>query len=101
MALDGTKEAHKDDGMFPNPSHQTVASALALLESLRPRILALLEGQQLRVPLEQIDIMPPERGHPECAHVMFASPRYDSEDGKRLKRVCGWFYVVCHLSDRH
>lgn len=35
----------------------TLDTALGLLASLRPRVLAILENQPLRIPLEVLDIM--------------------------------------------
>ncbi|EKM59199.1 uncharacterized protein PHACADRAFT_191520 [Phanerochaete carnosa HHB-10118-sp] len=66
---------------------RTVAAALALLRELRPRVQALLAGAPLRVALRHVDIMRPDRGDPERAHVMWAGPSLDSEDARHLKRV--------------
>ena len=80
---EGTSEAN---------ANKTISSAIAFLQSLRPRIIDELGGAGLRIPLERIGIMKPERGNMERAHVMFAGPAVEdpmSEDVRRLKRVCG------------
>ena len=53
----------------------SLSSAIEFLQSLRPRILDLLENKQLLVPLEEMDIMKPDRGDPEKAHVLWVGPR--------------------------
>lgn len=70
---------------------KTVSTALALLTSLRPRVLAILENQPLRIPLEVLDIMQPHRGGARNAHVMFVGPDEsdESEANRRLRAVCG------------
>lgn len=47
----------------------------------------LLGGERLRVGLERMDIMRPDRGDSSRAHVMYVGPMLDSEDAKRLKAV--------------
>lgn len=68
---------------------KTVDAALALLRELRPRVLEMLGGAPLRVALRQADVMKPERGDPERAHVMWVGPPHDDEDARRLTRVAG------------
>lgn len=66
----------------------TVTTALALLTSLRPRILAFLGTQPLRIALEVLDIMRPHRSAATNAHIMFIGPG-ENEGNKRLRAVCG------------
>lgn len=82
----------------------THAEAQALLNALRPRILALLADGggdgRLRVALRRIDIMPPERGDVERAHVMWAGPPLEGAEcdaeSVKLKRVCRMrFHRAC------
>jgi activating signal cointegrator complex subunit 1 len=68
---------------------KTVQTAIELLHQLRPQILEKLGGETLRVGLNSMDIMRPERGDLTKAHVMWAGPTYDNERAQRLKRVCG------------
>lgn len=68
---------------------RTLESAIALLRELRPRILELLSDAQLLVALHRVDIMRPDRGDLEKAHVMWAGPSHDNDDAQRLKRVSG------------
>lgn len=72
-------------------TQKTVSTALALLTSLRPRVLAILDNQPLRIPLEVLDIMQPHRGGARNAHVMFVGPEEseESEGNRRLRAVCG------------
>lgn len=70
-------------------SAKTLSGATALLQNLRPRILELLENAQLNVVFDRVDIMRPDRGDLEKAHVMWVGPSQDSEDARRLKLVSG------------
>lgn len=70
---------------------KTLQSALSILTELRPRILDILGGQKLRVALNRMDIMQPERGDRDKAHVLWLGSRLDDEDGMRLKDVCSMF----------
>ena len=74
-----------------NAPPPTLAAARALLESLRPRVLQMLRGQRLRVGLERMDVLQPERGDASRAHVLFVGPVLGGEDGRRLRSVCGAF----------
>ncbi|KAH8106395.1 hypothetical protein DFH11DRAFT_1732938 [Phellopilus nigrolimitatus] len=85
---------HTNSGNLELPE-KTVTSAFSLLQSLRPRILGILDGAPLRVPLQQIGILKPERGDPGKAHVMYVGPIEDvpctdseSQDVRRLALVC-------------
>ena len=68
---------------------RTVEAALALLVQLRPQIMDILNGEELRVTLQRADIMRPERGDLERAHVMWVGPPLEGEDAARLKHVAG------------
>lgn len=48
---------------------ETLSAALALLTSLRPRVLAILGTQPLRITLEVLDIMRPHGGGATDAHI--------------------------------
>ncbi|KAF8495772.1 AKAP7 2'5' RNA ligase-like domain-containing protein [Russula emetica] len=78
----------------PNPTansnseqeqQRDLASATALLDSLAPRLRALLAQNPLRVPLDRLAIMQPD---PARAHVLYAEPDLRSTDGRRLRAVC-------------
>ncbi|KIM60671.1 hypothetical protein SCLCIDRAFT_1216572 [Scleroderma citrinum Foug A] len=71
------------------PSHRTVSDALSLLSSLKPRIMELLVGNRLRVPLQRMHIMDPDGGDPDHAHVLWLGPSPDAADAHRLQRVGG------------
>lgn len=73
---------------------KTLAAAIALLNALRPRIIGLLQNSPLRVALNRVDIMRPDRGDIEQAHVMWAGPSLANEDARRLKRVSGQFRIA-------
>lgn len=70
---------------------KTLGTALVLLTSLRPRILAIMDAQPFCVPLESLDIMHPLRGGAKNAHVMFVGPgeREEREENRKLREVCG------------
>lgn len=78
-------------GVSSESPPQTVESALALLNQLKPKILEMLDGERLRVALEYVDIMRPDRGDLEKAHVMWIGPPREGDDAQRLKRISGWF----------
>ncbi|KAA1472261.1 hypothetical protein DENSPDRAFT_170707 [Dentipellis sp. KUC8613] len=65
-----------------------LGAARVLLASLRPQILQALGSSSLRVGLDMVDIMPPERGDANRAHVMFAGPDPEGHDGRTLWRIC-------------
>ncbi|KAL4244527.1 Activating signal cointegrator 1 complex subunit 1 [Abortiporus biennis] len=70
----------------------TLESSKTLLSDLRPKILEILSGNPLTVPLNRIDIMRPDRGDPEKAHVMWAGPSNEGEDFKKLKDVTNFIH---------
>ena len=102
MSLDsGTSESANDggetlDAPAPPQRPRTVASAVTLLQELRPRILELLEEAQLDVSFDRMDIMRPDQGDLERAHVMWVGPSYDGDDARRLKRVAGTTIVFLY-----
>ena len=63
-----------------------LAGATALLDSLAPRIRAVLAQSPLRVPLGRLAVM---QSDPTRAHVLYAEPDLRSPDGRRLRAVCG------------
>jgi activating signal cointegrator complex subunit 1 len=65
-------------------------NALTLLRSLRGRIMGILSKSRapLKIKLDTIDIMPPERRDLKRAHVMFAGPNRRSEGADVLNAVC-------------
>lgn len=71
---------------------KTLQDAAALLTQLKPEILARLEGNPLRVALNHVDIMRPERGDLEKAHVMWVGPAPGDEDTRRLKGVSEYLH---------
>ena len=74
-------------------SPKTTKTALAHLQSLKEPIISILQGSPLRISLEAIDIMKPERNDPDKAHVMFVGPNEvnskDMEQYQKLVSVCG------------
>ncbi|KAI8986312.1 kinase A anchor protein [Trametes punicea] len=66
---------------------RTLEAAQRVLEELRPKIVEMLGQERLRVTLDSMDIMKPERGDQERAHVMWVGPSLDGESGKKLKAV--------------
>ena len=74
-------------------SPKTTKTALAHLQSLKEPIISILRGNPLRISLEAIDIMKPERNDPDKAHVMFVGPNEvnskDMEQYQKLVSVCG------------
>ncbi|KAI6110686.1 kinase A anchor protein, partial [Pisolithus croceorrhizus] len=86
MALDDGTSISSTSGSTSAPS-KTLQEALSLLLSLEPRIKELLSGSHLRVPLHRMNIMEPDGGNPDNAHVLWLGPSHDSEDARRLQRV--------------
>lgn len=66
---------------------KTLANAQALLSSLRPRVMELLDGHGLRIPLTEMNITKPDRGDADNAHILWVGPSLDTEDAQRLKIV--------------
>ena len=84
-------------------SRKTLSEALSLLSSLRPQISELLCGTRLKVPLQMMNIMPPDGRDPDRAHVLWLGPSLENEDAQRLLQVggecqcCGNF--ICFADD--
>jgi len=73
----------------PQPQSKTLSSALALLTALKPRIRTILGDHKLRVALDRMDIMKPDRGDLDRAHVMWLGPLLEGDDdARRLREVC-------------
>ncbi|KAI0049388.1 hypothetical protein FA95DRAFT_1677515 [Auriscalpium vulgare] len=73
---------------LPEYPNLTLAAARQTLRALQPRIHQLLQGERLRVGLDRLDIMKPERGNPERAHVLYVGPDLSSAAGHKLRMVC-------------
>lgn len=69
------------------PTSRTLDGALALLHQVRPQVMQLLNGQKLRVAFRSMDIMKPERGDLERAHVMWVGPSPEDNCARLLKSV--------------
>lgn len=70
-------------------SRKTLSEALSLLSSLQPQVSKVLRGARLKVPFKIMDIMPPDGGDPDKAHVLWFGPSLESEDAQRLREVGG------------
>ncbi|KAG2122443.1 kinase A anchor protein, partial [Suillus cothurnatus] len=68
-------------------SRRTLADAQALLGTLKTRVMELLDGHSLCIPLTEMNIMNPDRGNADNAHVLWLGPSMDTEDAQRLKSV--------------
>ncbi|KAG2114376.1 kinase A anchor protein [Suillus discolor] len=66
---------------------RTLEDAQALLSTLRTRVMELLNGHSLSIPLTEMNIMNPDRGNADHAHVLWMGPSLDTEDAQRLKSV--------------
>lgn len=95
MALDGSITP---DGQ----KYRTVQAAQELLNQLKPQIITTLAEDKLRVSLQRIDIMKPERRDPARAHVMWMGPSDGDTEAQaatteRLKAVCGELSAVIYI----
>lgn len=89
MSLESSEDSNiAFDGQATSP-RKTLSEALSLLSSLRPQLLELLCGARLKVPLHMMGIMPPDRGDPHKAHVLWLGPPHENEDAQRLHKVGG------------
>lgn len=68
---------------------KTLSEALSLLSSLQLQVSELLRGARLKIPLQMMDIMPPDGGDPDKAHVLWFGPSLEDEDAQRLQGVGG------------
>ena len=90
-ADDASSRNTEQQGQTVDAGKKTLTAALTLLTSLRPRLVSLLAGNPLRIPLTSLDIMKPERNDVDRAHVCFVGPSekdIESEGGRRLWAVC-------------
>ncbi|TFY81892.1 hypothetical protein EWM64_g2116 [Hericium alpestre] len=76
------RRAHLTVGVMALPDAAAIERALDVLQSLRSRVAEMLNGRQLSVGLECVDVMrlDPDGG----AHVMFAGPDMESAEAQRL-----------------
>ena len=51
--------------------------------------MAILSGHKLSVALNRMDIMNPDRGDLDKAHVLWVGPLLEGDDARRLREVCG------------
>jgi len=86
MSLEEDPSSLTFDSQATDPK-KTVAEALALLCSLRSQISDILRGARLSVPLQLMNIMPPDRGDPDKAHVLWIGPSFENEATQRLREV--------------
>ncbi|KAK7682304.1 hypothetical protein QCA50_014507 [Cerrena zonata] len=70
---------------------KTLDTAAQLLNELKPQVMKMLAGEKLRIGLKRIDIMKPERGDLEKAHILWTGPAQEGEDAKRLRDVSSKF----------
>lgn len=99
-ASDPPASDHGASGGGEDRPPRTVGAALRLLNELKPQLQEMLAGERLRVALRHVDIMRPDRGDLEKAHVMWAGPPRDSEDARRLRRVAGQSAYTCSSNFR-
>jgi activating signal cointegrator complex subunit 1 len=85
MSLAPGPDANPNAGSSSS-DQRDLAGATALLDSLAPRIRAVLAQNPVRVPLGGLTTM---QSDPERAHVLYAEPDLRSPDGQRLRAVCG------------
>jgi activating signal cointegrator complex subunit 1 len=95
MAL-ASPNANAGAGTSSEQGGRDLAGATALLDSLAPRIRAVLAQNPVRVPLGRLAVM---QSDPERAHVLYAEPDLRSPDGRRLRAVCG--ACATFLDGRH
>ncbi|KZS95178.1 hypothetical protein SISNIDRAFT_494566 [Sistotremastrum niveocremeum HHB9708] len=84
----GVLSLASDDNPANEADTHTITSALNLLHSLSSKIGEILDGEKLLVPLDRMNIMKPDRGDPEQAHVMWIGPSDTSVYYPKLKQVC-------------
>ena len=80
-----------DNDSSNNTEANSLSDALSLLESLKPRLLSILDGSPLQIPFEVVDIMKPPRGGASNAHVMYIGPDPHASNGvnTKLRMFCG------------
>ena len=98
MSLDNEQSSRNETGhssaqAMAENSPKTLEAARTLLREVKPKVLEILGREKLRVSLDSMDIMRPERGDQERAHVMWVGPA----DGKGVKK----FKEVARTHDVH
>ncbi|KAH9890388.1 AKAP7 2'5' RNA ligase-like domain-containing protein [Cubamyces lactineus] len=76
-----------DAPSMPGSTTGTLEDAKKVLDELKPKIKEILRDEALKVKLDSVDIMPPEKRDQERAHVMWVGPSLETESAKRLKTV--------------
>lgn len=85
----GDQNANADAGSgTARAPPRTLEAAKSVLREVRPKIMALLGEEPLRVALDCLDIMKPEHGDRARAHVMWVGPG-ESEGLRKLEQVAG------------
>ena len=90
----GVMSLDLDDHLDPSTSGtrpRTLEAAVRFLNELKPRVMEMLAGHKLLVGLNLVDIMRPERGDLEKAHVLWTGPSNEGEDARRLRDVSSKF----------
>ncbi|KII90527.1 hypothetical protein PLICRDRAFT_536428 [Plicaturopsis crispa FD-325 SS-3] len=83
MSLAASSKSTASSSAESQPA-STLDAAISLLQALRPRIIDLLAASPLRVTLDRMSIMPPDRSG---AHVLWLAPNEDNEETRRLRAV--------------
>ena len=89
---------NSDDSFSDQNSSKTVSEALTLLHSLKPRVMEILGKDKLRVALNRMDIMKPNRGSQDKldnAHVLWIGPAIEGDEALKLQAVGGASRTSC------
>jgi activating signal cointegrator complex subunit 1 len=62
--------------------------------------MSILGTHRLRIALDNMDIMKPDRGDLDRAHVLWLGPSLVGEDARRLTEICGTFCVARSCGNR-
>lgn len=85
-------------GLAPDSTRRlprTLDAARGLLQEIKPKIAGLLCEEKLRVSLDSMDIMKPERGEQGRAHVMWIGPAY-GERTRKFREVTSTYDFALH-----
>ncbi|KAH7907101.1 kinase A anchor protein [Hygrophoropsis aurantiaca] len=85
MSLTDAVDNSNDD--TTHSEAKTLPEALSLLSTLKPRIIEMMQGDSIFAPLNLMNIMKPDDGNPDNAHVLWLGPSFDTEAAQRLRRV--------------
>ncbi|TDL19159.1 hypothetical protein BD410DRAFT_792407 [Rickenella mellea] len=85
---DDMRNEPETSSVAQDAQNATLQNAITLLECIRPRLMSLMENKPRRVSFQRLDIMSPNRGDLEKAHIMWIGPDVESEEGKRLQDFC-------------